>query len=287
MRSSTAAASLLLTFVLIPAHVFAQDTSQQPPQKPQTPPAAVGEAGKKPVRSFPSALVHNLSDDLKHMPRRNSLYWLAGGTAVALAVHPEDKSINAHLATSKGANVLFKPGSIIGEGYVVLPAAAAVYAFGRWDGDPRVEHLGMDEIEGGLLGEGFVEGLKYIVRRPRPAPNKGQLTLASGYSFPSGHATLTFEAATILQQHLGYRAGIPTYIVATYVAISRLHDNVHYASDVAFGSALGILIGRAVTWHGRNFWGENISAPMPMMVRGGGGIMITVRPAADAALSHR
>ena len=30
----------------------------------------------KPTRNFPSALVHNLGDDFKHMPRRNSCYWL-------------------------------------------------------------------------------------------------------------------------------------------------------------------------------------------------------------------
>jgi hypothetical protein len=39
------------------------------------------------------------------------------------------------------------------------------------------------------------------------------------------------------------------------VAISRLHDNRHFASDVAFGAATGIIIGRSVTWHGRNFYG--------------------------------
>jgi membrane-associated phospholipid phosphatase len=67
---------------------------------------------------------------------------------------------------------------------------------------------------------------------------------------------MTFTAATILQQHLGYKAGIPTYLIASYVAMSRLHDNVHYLSDVVMGAAEGIIIGRSVTWHGRNFYGE-------------------------------
>lgn len=282
MRSSTAA-SIVVLLLVSPgvARAQAQQTNQQtqqteqkPPKKDQ-PPAAVGEAGKKPVRNFPSALIHNIGDDFKHMPRRNSLYWLAGGSAVALAVHPHDRSINAHLATSSGANALFKPGSIIGEGYFVIPAAAATYVFGRWQADPTVEHLGMDEIEGSLIAEGMVEGLKYVVRRQRPAPNTNQVIKASGYSFPSGHATLTFEAATILQQHLGYKAGIPTYLIASYVAISRLHDNVHYASDVAFGAGLGILIGRSVTWHGRNFWGYNTTIS-PMLLPGGGGVIVTM-----------
>ena len=279
MRSSTVAFALLMTLSGTPG--YAQDTAQaqpaqQDPQKTppdQKPPAAVGEAGKKPTRGFAKALFHNLGDDVKHMPRQNSLYWLAGGGAVALAIHPEDGKINRRLATSKSANVVFKPGSIIGQGYTILPAAAATYIFGRVEHKGWVQHLGMDEIEAALLSEGIVEAVKVSVRRDRPTPLPGQTTSGSGYSFPSGHATLTFAAATVLQQHLGYKAGIPTYLIASYVAMSRLHDNVHFASDVAFGSGLGILIGRSVTWHGRNFYGWNVT-PCPMLVPRGAGIII-------------
>jgi hypothetical protein len=31
-----------------------------------------------------------------------------------------------------------------------------------------------------------------------------------------------------------------------------LHDNRHYLSDVVFGAATGVIVGRTVTWHGRN-----------------------------------
>ena len=75
----------------------------------------------------------------------------------------------------------------------------------------------------------------------------------------------------MLQQHLGYRAGIPTYLVATYVAMSRLHDNRHFASDVVMGAATGIIIGRSVTWHGRNFYGS------PELVPGGAALLMVAR----------
>jgi membrane-associated phospholipid phosphatase len=57
---------------------------------------------------------------------------------------------------------------------------------------------------------------------------------------------VTFAAATVLQRRLGYRAGIAAYAIASYVAASRLHDNRHYLSDVVFGAAMGIVIGRSV-----------------------------------------
>jgi len=199
MRSSAVALTLVIGLLASP--VFAQDQQNPPEQKPseqkppeQKPPAAVGEMGKKPTRGFVKSLFYNLGDDVKHMPRTNSIYWLAGGAAGALAIHPADDSINHHLATSKSADAFFAPGAIIGQGYFILPAAAATYVYGRVDHNGRVQHLGMDEIEAGLLSLGIVEGLKISVRRPRPTPLPGQATTGTGYSFPSGHATLTFAA---------------------------------------------------------------------------------------------
>jgi hypothetical protein len=42
-------------------------------------------------------------------------------------------------------------------------------------------------------------------------------------------------------------------VVASYVAISRLPANRHWLSDVVFGSSVGIIAGRTVTRHGREF----------------------------------
>jgi membrane-associated phospholipid phosphatase len=228
--------------------VAAGQQDQHPPP-PNT--AAAGEEGHKKDQNFFKALGHNLGDDVKHIPRRNSAYWLAGGIGLAFAVHPIDHTFNQHLTAHTN---YFVAGQYMGELYTILGAGVAAYTFGRAADYPRTEHLGMDEIEGVILSEGIVEGAKYVIRRPRPS-NPGGI-LKSDYSMPSGHATMTFAAATILQQHLGYKAGIPTYLIATYVAMSRLHDNVHYASDVVMGAATGIIIGRSVTWHGRNFFGE-------------------------------
>lgn len=251
---------------------FAQ-TSASAPDAPaqddaaQKPPAAVGEEGVKPTRGFFSALAHNLGDDIKHMPRQNSVYWLGGGAALALGVHHWDNSINARLVNSS-TDRLWTPGHVIGSTEVILGSSAAAYLTGRLSGRPRLQHLGMDEIEASILAEGFTQGIKIAARRQRPQQIDGNQSKT--YSFPSGHAMMTFATATVLQQHLGYRAGIPTYLVASYVAMSRLHDNRHYASDVAFGAAMGIVIGRSVTFHGRNFYAS------PMLLPDGGGIQLAL-----------
>ena len=174
-------------------------------------------------------------------------------------MHPEDGKFNRRLVGNSTADTLFKPGKYIGNGATVVGGAAFTYVAGRWLKMPRLQHLGMDEIEGAILAQAISGAAKLAFQRDRPIHPDGKQ--AGGYSLPSGHATLTFTAATILQQHLGYKAGIPTYLIASYVAMSRLHDNNHYASDVVAGAATGIIIGRSVTYHGRNFWAGPVFVP--------------------------
>ena len=217
-----------------------------------------------PPRRFVLALLHNMVDDVKHIPRRNTVYWLAGGAALTAAVHPFDDSLNARLVGSDTADTAFKPGHIIGSTPVQLGATAVTYLVGAIGDKPRVRHLGMDLLEAQLLSEGITQVIKVIVRRERPDN--------SGFGFPSGHAAITMASATVLQQHLGWKAAVPTYAIATYVSVSRLHDNRHFASDVVAGMTEGIIIGRAVTWHGRNTW-----AMVPSVGRGEAAIYISHR----------
>jgi undecaprenyl-diphosphatase len=61
-------------------------------------------------------------------------------------------------------------------------------------------------------------------------------------SFPSGHATAAFTAATILA-HTG-RGDVLWYAAATVVAGSRVYVRMHHSSDVVAGALLGLVLGR-------------------------------------------
>jgi hypothetical protein len=264
-RAQRASAIVVMLATFGPARLAAQQPT--PPTETEAVQAGVG---KEEGRGFFKALFSNLKDDVRHIPRKNSLYWLAAGSGLALAVHPKDDKINERLVGSDLADKGFKAGKYIGSFPFVLGTSIATYAIGRAGDHPRGKHLGTDLIEATLLSEGITQGIKAIVRRQRPLRADG--TRAPGFSFPSGHSSVTFAAATVLQQHLGWKAAVPTYLVASYVAISRLHDNRHFASDVAFGAGNGIIIGRSVTWHGRNFYGTPVVGP------GTVGFMVSVGP---------
>ncbi|WP_374000166.1 phosphatase PAP2 family protein [Bdellovibrio bacteriovorus] len=77
-----------------------------------------------------------------------------------------------------------------------------------------------------------------LVRRERPSKR-------NKLSFPSGHASSAFATASSLAYAYGYKAGIPAYAAASFVALSRVNENIHWLSDVVAGAALGIYWGRA------------------------------------------
>jgi PAP2 superfamily protein len=264
------AGSLLVTLLVVPAAAAQDPPKPPPPTQNEGQQAGKPEEAAKPTRRFFPALFHNLGNDIRHIPRKNTLYWLGGGSALALAVHQRDEKINNSLSNSDGAKTFFKAGKYIGSFPVLIGVSATTYIVGRRRQSGRARHLGMDLIEATLLSEGIGQLIKVSVRRQRPIQDDG--TRAVGFAFPSGHAAGTFAAATVLQQHLGWKWAVPTYSIGTYVAMSRLVDDRHWASDVVFGAATGIIVGRSVTWHGRNFYAS------PMLLPKGAGVMVNVHP---------
>lgn len=67
-------------------------------------------------------------------------------------------------------------------------------------------------------------------------------------SFPSGHTTVAFAAATVFAMEYKDRPWVPilSYSAATLIGLSRVTENKHWATDVLVGAALGYLTGRQV-----------------------------------------
>ncbi len=243
-----------------PAAVEAVDTladAQQQPadgsdKKPATPP----HTGVR-------ALLDGLRLDIANLPSRPNLYIALAGGGAALAVHPADQTFNVHLRSHYDlVNGIFAPAKYFGDTPEQVALSIGTYAFGRIFDEPKVSHLGMDLLRAQAISELLVEPLKFSTHRLRPDGSNYQ-------SFPSGHSAVTFAAATVIARHLGWRHAAVAYAVASYVAASRLHDNVHYLSDVVFGAAVGTIAGRTVTEHGRETW-----TLTPAFVPGGAAVLV-------------
>lgn len=93
--------------------------------------------------------------------------------------------------------------------------------------------------------------IKSMFRRVRPPRETAVMAARLPYgmrvpvttSFPSGHAASAFLAATILRDETGSNAW---YVLAALVASSRVYVNMHHASDVVAGAALGYALGRTL-----------------------------------------
>lgn len=91
-------------------------------------------------------------------------------------------------------------------------------------------------------------GVKSLFRRTRPVRvehHLHQLRSPRSSSFPSGHASSGFMAATVLSDGAG-GAGLAWYGLAAVVAASRVHVGIHHSSDVLVGALLGTALGRFV-----------------------------------------
>jgi hypothetical protein len=232
-------------------------------------PSSQGSTEEKPptpVHTGFKALFYGLGQDVKHLPSKPNLYVAAIGGAAALAVHPIDDDVNIALKSHYNVvNNIYKPAHIVGESPVMMGVAILTYAVGRIGDKPKASHLGMDLLRAQIIDEVLTEALKHAVHRERP-------NASDNLSFPSGHSSVTFATATVIERHLGWKMSVLGYTFAAYIASSRLHDNVHWLSDVVFGAAVGTISGRTVTEHGRNFW---TFAPIP--VPGGGVALMATR----------
>jgi len=74
--------------------------------------------------------------------------------------------------------------------------------------------------------------LKYTVREERPNGNNTQ-------SFPSGHTSAAFQGASFIHYRYGLKKAILPYMMASFVAYSRVYSKQHYIHDVAAGALIG------------------------------------------------
>ncbi|MFM2267326.1 MAG: hypothetical protein RL757_767 [Bacteroidota bacterium] len=143
----------------------------------------------------------------------------------------------------------------------VLPTVGSGIAFLLEKDADKKKNLKWQTIEMGgawAIAVGTMYIAKNIANRPRPFvaypqyffPKMEEKTT----SFPSGHTTVAFVAATSLSlRYPKWYVIAPAYAFAGGVAYSRMHLGVHYPSDVLGGALLGSASAWAV-WRVNRWW---------------------------------
>lgn len=156
-----------------------------------------------------------------------------------------DASFESALRGRRGVDVLFYAASAVGDHGILWLSLASVQALRMRTGWRRR----LLRAAAGLGAESaLVNGpVKWMFRRSRPLHDAGRplhLRTPRTSSFPSGHATAAFFAASLLSE--GDPWSPVYYALAVVVAASRVHVRIHYASDVVGGVLIGAALGAAV-----------------------------------------
>ena len=204
---------------------------------------------------------------------------LAGGfTVLTVAMFPIDQSVARRLQNpNTQANRFFKNASTDVQ-YMASPGSIIIgvgmYGVGKLGHWREVADLGLHGTEAVAFASAITAVVKDLAGRARPFvsvdTNAHDFKLGRGFgnggfqSFPSGHSTAAFAAASVVTSesqrwwpHETWLVAPVMYGGASLVALSRMYNNKHWASDVVLGAGIGTFSGikvvRYTHGHPHNF----------------------------------
>jgi membrane-associated phospholipid phosphatase len=213
------------------AAVSAVPVHAQTPDKPRP---SLRDDKRRTLKGYWNNLAYNflgVATTGNHQP----LLVTAALTAPALAWDDEGKRyFEQHPHPDFG-----KIGSQMGGGVAVAGLTIGVFSAGRMVSGDRFRAATYDLSQAIVINQVWTQGLKLAFSRERPDKS-------NNVSFPSGHASNAFTAATVIVRHYP-RLAVPGFGAATYIAVSRMAANKHHFSDIVAGGGFGYGVGRLVT----------------------------------------
>ncbi|TVV74460.1 phosphatase PAP2 family protein [Sphingomonas solaris] len=160
------------------------------------------------------------------------------------------------------------------------PACASPHGWGKASGIVRDvlvgAALGVPAVQGDWQGDlqaagslvatgGTTYALKELIHERRPDGSDRK-------SFPSGHASIAFAAAGTLENRYGWQAGLPAFVLASFVGVARVEARRHHWYDAVAGAALGTGTAFAITRQR-----DSDVRLVPWADGGGGGLSLAAR----------
>jgi membrane-associated phospholipid phosphatase len=200
----------------------------------------------------------------RHLFSRSDAILAAGFAAATAALFPLDRHFAEELQspaaqsnraldhTATRLEKLTSPGAYYFGG--------GLYLLGRVAGWERMADLGLHATESVVLAEGIGFVLKRAIGRARPyvsdAADPRDFSIGTGFgtgdrrSFPSGHTYTAFAlASAVTSETRAWWPGSTRFVApvmyggAAAVGLSRMYHNMHWASDIVLGAAVGTFSG--------------------------------------------
>jgi membrane-associated phospholipid phosphatase len=258
-------AVVLSTILLCPVDTLAQTTINGIPYRSNLRQTNLGLDGSKISQSgtvegllsydYGKIVLYDIGHVLSSPIRWRSRDWLSFGAqtlAITLTYASLDKTINtqAQKHRSRTSNNIARTFEPLGRGPSLIPLTG-LYIGGLVFKDSKAKAAGLDGFSSMLIASFIITpALKEAFGRGRPSDNLGWhyfKPFGGNTSLPSGHATRAFSIASAIAANYDKTwISALAYGTASLVALSRINDNYHYASDVLAGACIGIAVGRTV-----------------------------------------
>jgi membrane-associated phospholipid phosphatase len=229
------AATMALTFSALPCRAQDADVLAGSPASMEFDTRPLVDApngdGRRTMGAFPKNLGRNFVDVFSG---QNLLPFAVGiaATTTASAFDSRTKSLLQGTCDTCGST-----GATAG-GAAMVPLVGAMFVAGRF-AEGRFRSATYDFAQAMIVNGAYTSILKYSVQRTRPDGS-------NNLSFPSGHTSTAFSLAAVANHHYGWKIGVPAYVLASGIGLSRIEKDKHYLSDVLAGATLGIIVGRTV-----------------------------------------
>lgn len=216
-------------------------------------------------------IVRQFFDDFAYLSSQPDFYALVGGLSVApVAFHhafdTESPEVAEDWGSSLGAERFFESGEVVGQAVVPVSCFGVMWVTGKVAHSTSLESAGADFLRAQFTNGILTLAMKAAIgrRRPNGAP----------YSYPSGHTSVSFATAGVVYGRYGPYWGIPAFVAASYVGLSRLQENKHYITDVIAGAILGGYVGIKLTRRSSAIRSLSVT---PASIEGNPGLALALR----------
>ena len=220
--------------------------------------------------TFRRPFFKELGSDFAYIFQDKDFYRVVGGLGLAPFIFKsgfdhESPEFTELWGPSQFADNFFELGE--GMGNAVYPVAASMFlgAVGGLRKNSSLKAFGSDMVRAHLMNGLVTTAMKGLVDRTRPDN--------SAYSYPSGHTSTAFTTAGVIHHHYGWKWGLPSFVLASYVGLSRLQENKHYVTDIVAGAFIGTFISYKIT---NKHESTSRYSLMPAIVQGSPGVGITM-----------
>lgn len=220
-----------------------------------SPPPAPPVSSKASTKSLEKDFLKNILRDQKAIwtaplrLRGEDAKWLVPLGAGVAGLIATDRRTSAFVGRGGSLPAASRAVSLGGTFYAAEGVAAGFYLVGRLTNNRKARETGLLATEA-LIDSGIAaQALKFATERPRPNDDAGRgRFFTGGNSFPSGHATSAWSAATVIAYEYQDRPLVRygAFAAATAISLSRYTGRKHFLSDALVGSAIGFGIGRFV-----------------------------------------